>query len=141
MEELPRWMAYGHPVLMFLSVGIAGTALRFGLKMRRARQRQGNRVATDRPRHLLYGKIAVGLISFGIVGGAVSMGLIRGEETFQSFHSWVASAVVVLFIATAIIGHKLEAGDRSVVEAHALFGVLACLAAAVATVAGFILLP
>lgn len=141
MQELPEWLAYGHPAVMALALGVAGLALRHGLKLRKARQGQAKRDAADRARHLLLGKIAVSLISVGIVGGPLTMQFVRGEPVFRSFHAWISTGVVILFIATAIVGRKLEHGERSVLELHAKLGILAVLAAAMAAVAGFILLP
>lgn len=141
MQELPGWLAYGHPLVMAVTLGIVIFALRLGLKLRKSRQGQGRRVATDRAQHLLFGKIAVALICVGAIGGPLTMRLVRDEKLFQSFHAWISVLVVLLFVATAIVGKKLENGERSVREIHARLGVMAFLAAAVAAVAGFILLP
>ncbi len=141
MQELPGWLAYGHPLVMLATLGIAALALRLGLKLRKARQGQGRRTASDRARHLLFGKIAVSLICVGAIGGLLTMQFVRGEKVFQSFHAWISVLVVLLFLATAIVGRKLENGEGNVREIHAKFGMLAFLAVAVAAVAGFILLP
>ncbi len=141
MQEFPEWLAYGHPAVMALAIGVAGLALRYGLKIRKAHRGQAGRGAADRAQHLLFGKIAITLISVGMIGGPLTMRFVRNEKTFQSFHAWISILVVLLFLVTAIAGRKLEHGDRSVRELHAKLGVLAFLAAAVAAVAGFILLP
>ncbi len=77
----------------------------------------------------------------GFAAGPASMAWLRGERPFGTAHALAGCVAAVLFVATAILGRRLERGTGRPVDAHALLGVLALLAAAVAAVAGFVLLP
>ena len=52
-----------------------------------------------------------------------------------------ALAVAALFASAAVLGWRLEHGRARAFEAHAWLGALAVLGAALAAVAGFVLLP
>jgi hypothetical protein len=49
--------------------------------------------------------------------------------------------VAALFAAAAVLGLRLERRRSRSFDAHALLGLLAMLAAVIASVAGFVLLP
>jgi hypothetical protein len=67
--------------------------------------------------------------------------LLRDWTPFGSFHAWIGLLAAGLFAATALAGHRIETGQSRAFDAHALLGGVAVLAAAVAAVAGFVLLP
>jgi len=86
-------------------------------------------------------KPAVVLIGVGFIAGPLSAIWLRDWTPFGSFHAWLGCLTVMLFATTAILGRRLEQGRGRPVEAHAILAGLAVMAAAVAAVAGLILLP
>lgn len=141
MTEPPGWLAYGHPLWMVASLALAAVALRTGLALRRARTRRGRKTSAMRRAHLRVAKPAAVLVLVGFVGGPLSAAYLRGWEPFGSFHAWLGLLAAGLFGAAAAVGHRIEEGRSRRFDAHALLGMLAMLAAAIAAVAGFVLLP
>ncbi len=123
------------------SILLAVAALRAGLALRRSRRGLARRDPAQRRRHLRLSKPAVWLILVGFAGGPLSMALFRGREPFGTVHAWLGVAAAGCFAATAVLGWRLEHGRGRAHDGHALLGALAVLAAAVAAVAGFVLLP
>lgn len=126
---------------MVVSIGLAAAALRVGLGLRRARTARRPAPRGARRRHLRLAKTAVALVLIGFVGGPLSAVLLRGWSPFATFHSALGALTLALFAAAAVWGRRLERGRRASRQAHALLGGLAVLAAALAAVAGFVLLP
>jgi len=140
-DELLRALAWAHPTWMLLSIGALVVALRLGLRLRRARLAGARRDPQWRRRHLLVARPAVAALLLGFVAGPVSAVALRGFEPFGTFHSAVGLAVAVLFAAGAWIGHRIAHGRSRARDLHALLGGLGVLFAALAAVAGFVLLP
>jgi polyferredoxin len=138
---LARWLAYLHPTWMLVSIGLAALALRAGLVLRRSRRGSQARTPRMRPAHLRLAKPAVVLLLLGFVGGPISSVWLRGWEPFHTFHGIVGLVVVGCFAAAAGLGHRIERGRSRAFDAHALLGGLGVLLAALAAVAGFVLLP
>lgn len=140
-DPVARWLAYGHPAWMLLALGLAFLALRKGLALRRARQGgergRGKAVAA----HVRVAQPAVLLVVAGALFGPVSAVWLRGWEPLRTFHGAVALVAAGLFVAAGWIGWRLHRGRSRAVDAHGWLGVLAFLMAALATVAGFVLLP
>jgi hypothetical protein len=126
---------------MVLGITLAFVAMRAGLKLRRARTQGGRRTRAMRDVHLRLAKPAVVVVAVGFLGGIVSAYFLRGWTPFENFHGWLGLAVAGLFVAAAVVGHRIEEGKSRAFDAHALLGGLALLSAAVAAVAGFVLLP
>lgn len=126
---------------MLVSIGLAGLALRAGLRLRRARLGRAPRDASLRPRHLRLAKPAVVMVLIGFLAGPISAVWLRGWEPFSSFHGGLGLLVASLFAGAGLIGRRLERGRSRAFEAHAWLGALAVLGAALAAVAGFVLLP
>jgi len=126
---------------MVVSLALAGLTLRAGLALRRARLGRAPRDPRARRRHLRLAKPAVVLVLAGFVLGPISAVALRGWRAFASFHGLLALAVAALFAAAAVLGRRLELGRAHAREAHAWLGALAVLGAALAAVAGFVLLP
>ena len=126
---------------MLVSIGLAALTLRAGLALRRARLGRAPRDPGLRRRHLRLAKPAVAMILAGFVGGPLSALWLRGWDPFTSFHGVLGLAVASLFAAAALVGRRLERGRSRAFEAHARLGALAVLGAALAAVAGFVLLP
>jgi hypothetical protein len=140
-DPVARWLAYGHPALMIVAIGLVFVALRRGLDLRRRRLRgergRGARIAA----HAAIAKPAVILVSLGLVGGLVSAIVVRDWAPLRTFHGWVGVLAAALFAATGFVGWQLLRGRSRAVDAHGWLGLVAFLAAAVAAVAGFVLLP
>ena len=126
---------------MLLSIGLALLTLRAGLAVRRARLGRAPRDPSLRRRHLRLAKPAVILVLIGFLGGPISAVWLRGWEPVHSFHGVLGLTVASLFTAAAVMGRRLERGRASARAAHAWLGALAALGAALAAVAGFVLLP
>ena len=126
---------------MLISLALALLTLRAGLALRRARLGRAPLDPGLRRRHLRLAKPAVTLILAGFVGGPLSALWLRGWDPFTSFHGVLGLTVASLFAATALLGRRLERGRSRAFEAHARLGALAVLGAALAAVAGFVLLP
>ena len=120
---------------------LAFLALRSGLALRRSRLRRAGRTPDMRPRHLRFAKLAVPLLLVGMVGGLGSWVWLRGGEVLGTFHGFVGISVAGLFAAAAVLGHRIEEGRSRAFDVHALLGGLAFLLAALAAVAGLVLLP
>jgi hypothetical protein len=126
---------------MTVSLVLALLALRSGLALRSAR-RSGRRRAPDaRRRHLARARPAVVLVALGWLAGPASMWWLRGRMPFETAHAWAGTTALVLFLAAAWLGRRLEHGRGRARDAHALAAVLALLAAALAAATGFVLLP
>lgn len=69
------------------------------------------------------------------------MVFIRGNAAFTTAHAAVAAIALLSFVATAVLGRRLERGTQSAREAHAIVATLALLAAIAALGTGFVLLP
>jgi cytochrome b561 len=126
---------------MAVSVLSCGVALRAGLALRRTRRFRKRRPPGLRETHLRFAKPAVVAVLIGFLGGPVSAVLLRNWEPFRTFHGVVGLVVAALFAAAAVLGRRLERGRSRPYDAHALLGLLAMLAAVIASVAGFVLLP
>ena len=126
---------------MLVSLSLAGLTLRAGLALRRARLGRAPRDPGLRRRHLRLAKPAVVLVLAGFLGGPISAVALRDWQAFGSFHGMLGLAVATLFASAALVGRRLERGASHAFQAHALLGALAVLGAALAAVAGFVLLP
>jgi hypothetical protein len=126
---------------MTAAVLACGVALRSGMSMRRSRRFRSRRAPALREKHLAFAKPAVAAIVLGFIGGPISSLWLRDWEPLRTFHAWIGIAAGALFIAAMLMGRRLERGKSRAFDAHALLGLLAMLAALVAFVAGFVLLP
>ena len=126
---------------MVASLTVAVLALRAGLVLRRSRRGDRRRTSRSRRAHLRLAKPAVGLLLAGFIAGPLSVLALRDWQPFGTFHGGLGMLVAGLLIATALMGRRLETGRSQGFDTHALLGLLALLGAAVAAVAGFVLLP
>lgn len=125
---------------MLATLVLAILSLRAGNALRRARRARGRRTAQMRARHLQLAKPTVLLVLVGFAAGPISAVWLRGFRPFDTFHGMLGLLCVGLFVATAVIGWRLEHGASRAFEVHALLATLAVLVAALASVAGFVLL-
>lgn len=126
---------------MIVSLAVAGTALRSGLRIRSARRRGLPPPRGGRERHLRLAKAAVAMVSIGFAGGPISAVWLRGFAPFASLHAWLATSAALLMVATAVLGRRLEHGAQQHRELHARFALGAVVLAAAALGTGFVLLP
>jgi hypothetical protein len=126
---------------MVASLALAFAALRAGISLRRARLARRPPPRGARRRHLLLARPAVALLLAGFLLGPLSAAALRGWTPFATLHGLAGLVAAALFVAAALHGRRLERGRASARGAHALFGALALLVAAVAAMAGFVLLP
>jgi hypothetical protein len=140
-EGLLRALAWVHPAWMLASILAATAALRLGLRLRRARRSGARRPPEWRRSHLRVARPAVAAVLVGFAAGPVSAVALRGFEPFATFHGAVGVAVALLFAGSGWLGLRLARGRSQARDLHALLGGLAVLFAALAAVAGFVLLP
>jgi hypothetical protein len=126
---------------MVASLGVVALALRAGLRLRRARFGREPRTPDLRRAHLRFAKPAIALIGVGFLSGPISAAWLRDWTPFATFHAWLGILAAALFLAVAIVGRRLEQHRGRPADAHAILAGLAVLAAAVAVVAGLVLLP
>jgi len=140
-EWLARALAWVHPAWMLASIATAAAALRLGLRLRRARLAGASRPPELRRRHLRVARAAVAAVLVGFALGPVSAVALRGFEPFDTFHGAVGAATAALFASAGWLGHRLAHGRSQARDLHALLGGVAVLLAALAAVAGLVLLP
>jgi len=126
---------------MLASIVACGITLRLGLQLRRGRRFRKPRPKDLRARHMRIAKPAVAAIVVGFVAGPISAIWFRDWEPLATFHGWIGILALALFVAAAVLGRRLEKRRDFAFDAHALLGLVAMLAAAIAAVAGFVLTP
>jgi hypothetical protein len=126
---------------MVASLGVVALALRAGLRLRRARFGREPRTPDLLRAHLRFAKPAIALVFVGFLSGPISAAWLRDWAPFATFHAWLGFLAAALFLAVALLGWRLERRRGRPVDAHATLAGLAVLAAAVAVVAGLVLLP
>lgn len=140
-DALGRALAWAHPAWMLVGLAGALAALRAGLALRRARLAGRRRPPALRRRHLRLARPAVAAVLVGFAAGPPSAVYLRGFEPFDTFHAFVGVLAAGLFAAAGVLGQRLARGRSQARDAHALLGGAALLFAALAAVAGFVLLP
>jgi hypothetical protein len=126
---------------MVASLGVVALALRAGLRLRRARFGREPRTPDLLRAHLRFAKPAIALICVGFLSGPISAAWLRNWTPFATFHAWLGFLTAALFLAAAFLGWRLEQHRGRPVDAHATLAGIAVLLAAVAMVAGLVLLP
>jgi len=126
---------------MVASLAAVALALRAGLRLRRARFGRERRTPDLLRAHIAVAKPAIAVICVGFLAGPISAVWLRDWTPFATFHAWIGLLAVGLFLAVAVLGWRLERHRGRPVDAHAALAGLAVLAAAVAVVAGMVLLP
>jgi len=126
---------------MVASLGVVALALRAGLRLRRSRFGREPRTTDLLRAHLRVAKPAIALICVGFLSGPISAAWLRNWTPFATFHSWLGLLAAALFLAVAFLGWRLEKRRGRPVDAHAILASLAVLVAAIAVVAGLVLLP
>ena len=126
---------------MALSLLLAVAALRLGLRVRRARTAMKPPPRGTRQAHLRIAKPAVLCIGVGFLAGPASAIWLRGWDPIGTFHGVIGMLAAGLFAGVALYGRRLERGAADARSAHAWLAAAAMLAAGVAAIAGFVLLP
>lgn len=132
---------------MLLSIALAFTAFRLGLKLRRARRGRGDATPGGdsrgvlRRRHLRRAKLALAMLAVGAVGGPLAMWLLLDRPPFRTVHALFGGLTLAFFAATFVTGHRLEEGKSQEYDAHGAVALASILAAAATAVAGFVLAP
>jgi hypothetical protein len=140
-DPLAFYLAYLHPLWMLGSLELAAATLRAGLRLRRARRLGQRRSAAAYRRHLRLAKPTLFCVTLGFAAGIASSVLVRGWDALGTAHGWIAVAALVAFLATGLLGWRMERGRSRAVEWHARLAALAVLLAAAAIGTGLVLLP
>jgi hypothetical protein len=132
-------LAYLHPLFMAAVLGLGLLVLREGLASRRARLRG---LPFSSVRHRKLARWFVSLVTLGYGFGLVSMGWIRSEPLFDSFHSIFASGALIGVVVAWLLGRQLERVDAPEVRTvHPIWGGVGLLLALLAAAAGIAILP
>ncbi len=126
---------------MIVSLTVALLALRAGLEMRRRRhagERRGRQLVL---RHLRFARPAVFMLAAGFMAGPLSAWLLRDWTPGRTLHGWLGLLVAGLFVSAGVLGQRIYKGRSRAVNVHGWLGLTAVLLAALASVAGFVLLP
>jgi len=126
---------------MGIGVVLALRALRAGVELRRARARGHGRIPDLRRRHLRLARPAVAWVLVGFLGGPLSMWLFQERAPFGTLHAALGVLAAALFLATAVLGRRVEHGELASARLHGRLALAALLAAGAAIAAGFVLLP
>jgi len=141
VDETAKLLAYLHPAFMVATITLVLVVLREGIRMRKLRLARKPVSRALRDRHTKLAKPAVAMVMVGLLGGVVSIVELRARAPLGTFHAFAALLSASLFGAAAWIGHRIEARKSRAVEAHGWLGLAATLAAALASLGGFVLLP
>lgn len=141
VDPVAFYLAYLHPAWMLTSLAMSVATLRAGLRLRTARRRGIRKSAEEYRRHLRLAKPTLAMLLVGFGSGLASVAFLRGWDLFGTAHGVVGSVALGLFLATGLLGRRLEHGLTRDPERHGLLALLALLAAAAAFGTGFVLLP
>jgi hypothetical protein len=120
---------------------VLALALRPALELRRRRRAKLRGLAELRARHLRFARPAVALALVGFSAGLLSAYKLRDWDLLHTFHGWLALGAIVAFCAAAVLGARVERGDRSALGAHAAVALTAAGLSALTALAGLVLLP
>lgn len=126
---------------MLVSLVLAGVTLRRGLVLRGLRRLGRRRDPALRRAHLRLARPTLALLLVGFAGGPISAVWLRGFEAFSTAHAFVSSLALALFLATGVLGRRLETGRSRALDLHAGLGIGALFAGCGAFGSGFVLLP
>lgn len=141
LDPVAFYLAYLHPLWMLGTLALAAATLRRGLALRRARRLGQRPSAAAYRRHLRLAKPTLALLVLGFAAGIVSALWLRGWQALETAHGLVACTALVAFLATGVLGRRLERGARRGIEWHARLAACAVLLAAAAIGTGLVLLP
>ncbi|MFP6640182.1 MAG: DUF4079 family protein [Myxococcota bacterium] len=134
-------MAFVHPAFMLSLLVLIVVVLRLGLALRR---RRISGVAPGRERieqHVRWARPAVLLLVLGLLGGLVSAIWLRDWAPLGTLHSWLGVLTASLFVTAAWLGRALRLGRSRASAVHGAVALAGVALAALAAVAGFVLLP
>jgi hypothetical protein len=126
---------------MLLALGFVFFALRRGLELRRQRRRGAKGRGAHIRKHVALARPALILLFVGLVTGPLSAVFLRDWSPLRTLHGWLGLAAAIAFAWTGWLGARLHDGRSRAVELHARLALAATLIAALAAVAGFVLLP
>ena len=126
---------------MLVAIALCLYVLRLGLALRRARLARRPPPRGARALHLRWAKRAVALVLVGAPLGPLTVAWLRDWTPMSSFHALLGGTAFVLFAGTFLQGRRLERGDQTARNVHALLGGAAVSLALAAAIAGFVLLP
>jgi hypothetical protein len=124
---------------MLAVLGLGLVQLRVGLSLRRARLLRRER---DSRRHRRLGRVFLVALVIGYASGLGSLGGLRGEPLFASFHFLLTSGALSSVTAAYVLGRRLErAGTARVRRVHVICGSTGLLLGLAAAAAGLAILP
>lgn len=133
------WLAYLHPAAMIVVLLLGLVTLREGLLLRRARLVGGE---VDKRRHRRLGRVYGLAIAAGYGSGLASLGILRGEPVWESFHSLLATAALAGVTIAYVLGRRLEARTEATARSlHLIAGSVGLLCAIAGAAAGIAILP
>lgn len=117
------------------------TVLRLGLGLRK-RRIAGVAPGRERvDRHVRWARPAVGLLLLGGLGGLGSAVWLRDWAPLGTLHAWLGVLTASLFLFAAWLGRALRLGRSRAAAVHGAVALAGVALAALAAMAGFVLLP
>ncbi len=118
-----------------------GLTLRLGLALRRRRLSGASLRPDAVDRHIRWGLPTVALLIVGFLGGSASAFWLRDWSPIGTLHGGLAVGVALLFLTVAWLGWALRTGRSRAVTVHGGLALVGVGLAALAALAGFVLLP
>lgn len=116
-------------------------ALRLGLALRRRRLSGASLPRESVDRHIRWALPAVALLGVGFLAGGASAIWLRGWSPIGTFHGGLGLAVLLVFSGVAWLGRALRRGRSQAAAVHGALALVGVGLAALAALAGFVLLP
>ena len=120
---------------------LLGLSLRLGLALRRRRLAGVPRSRESVDRHVRWGLPTVILLGVGFLAGSASAFWLRAWSPIGTLHGGLAVAVALLFMVVAWLGWALRSGRSRAVAVHGGLALVGVGLAALAALAGLVLLP
>ena len=141
LDPLRAVLAYVHPAIVVVGLGLALWALRLGLYLRDFRVRRVVPPPGSRGRHMRLSQPAAILLVAGFAVGPLSSLLVRHWAPFAHVHGWAGLAAIGCFGTTSLIGLRLKDKRSRRAQLHGVLGIVGVLCGALAAVTGIELLP
>ena len=115
--------------------------LRLGLALRRHRLSGALRSRESIDRHIRWALPAVALLAVGFLAGGASAIWLRGWSPIGTLHGGLGLSVLLVFSVVVWLGRSLRQGRSQAAAVHGALALVGVALAALAALAGFVLLP
>ncbi len=116
-EPMRDFLPFIHPIWQGVALALALVTARWGLRLRAGRRRESGESGESRRRlrgrHARMGIMTVWLLGLGWTLGVVGMPYLRNEVSFGTWHAWVGTASLALFLLGGYYGWRLRHPPQS----------------------------